>query len=158
VWQFLRCLQLSWVGQRRISFENVTLRSCEHTWNYVLSPAKLKGQEGTMQQKGYFVALCLSFRTAKLPLIAPYGETDCLRVLAFIRPRSGDSGPDQIQKTRTFHTTSSHCTRREFRFASGRKLFGNGDYSPVKPILPEEGAVPIYLGISRYTLLPLCEI
>jgi len=45
-----------WIGQMRIPFENATLRSCRDTWSYVLSPAKLKGHGGTMQQNAHFVA------------------------------------------------------------------------------------------------------
>jgi hypothetical protein len=56
VHHFLRCLQPSWASLSLFSHENATLHSSWGLWNDVLSPSKLEGRAGIMQQNEHSVA------------------------------------------------------------------------------------------------------
>jgi hypothetical protein len=51
-------LQSSWAAPSRLPLENATLRPRWRVWEDGLSPSISSIRVGTMQQKGYLVALC----------------------------------------------------------------------------------------------------
>jgi len=60
--------------------ENATLRSRWKVWEDGLNPSISRMHAGTMQQKGYLVALCSGFAIAQVPVTASCEKVNYFRM------------------------------------------------------------------------------